>query len=74
MKKVYFTVYYVDKEKNDIKYIREYEEKDQLISDFNLKYKYSYNNYIIKDIENVDLSSCPKMNDNYIIVKDIEIV
>lgn len=74
MKKTYFTVYYIDTQKNDIKYIREYNEqtKDQITIDFNLKNKYSKNNYIYNNIDTLDLNTCKKLNDKYIIIKEIE--
>ena len=74
MKKTYFTVYYIDTQKNDIKYIREYDEqtKEQIKKDFNLKNKYSKNNYIYNNIDTLDLNTCKKLNDKYIIIKEVE--
>lgn len=58
-----YIVYYYNKVKNDIQYVKEYLNIKDIEKDFNIKYAYDY---IVEDIDNIQAL----MRDKYIIVKD----
>lgn len=72
MKKYTYCIYYVDNLKNDIKYIEEFNNTEDLARAYNLKNKKSIYNYIINGLDNINLLNLKhKLKDNYIIIKDL---
>lgn len=67
-----FSVYYVDTQKNDIKYIRDYDSAEELAQDYELKNKKSVYNYVIDSIDSIMNVSEIKntLKNNYIIFRD----
>ena len=67
-----FSVYYVDTQKNDIRYIRDYNSAEEIAEDYKLKNKKSVYNYIIDSIDNIMNVSEIKntLKNNYIIFRE----
>ena len=75
MKKTYYSVYYVDTQKNDIKYVREFENVNELAKEYELKNKKSVYHYIFNNLDNMDLANIKnKLDNKYIIFKDVEVI
>ena len=72
-KQIYYSVYYVDTQKNDIKYVEEFTNPEELATSYNLKNKKSVYHYIIDNLDKVNLKELKNtLNNHYIIFKDIE--
>lgn len=71
-KKYVYSVYYIDTQKNDINFIKEYNTTEELAKDYNLKNKKSIYNYIIDNLDNINLLELKNtLKNNYIIFKDL---
>lgn len=72
-KKYVYSVYYIDTQKNDIEYIKEYNTPEELANDYNLKNKKSIYHYIIDNLDNITNVNEIKntLKNNYIIFKDL---
>lgn len=66
-----YSVYYVDTKKNDINYIREYNNIQEIAQDYKLTNKKSVYHFIINSLDNINLLELKhKLKDKYIIFKD----
>lgn len=70
MKKMIYSVYYADTQKNDINYIEDYETPEDICEEFGLSNKKSIYNYMLTNIDNVDFSKMHLLKDKYVIVKE----
>ena len=67
-----YSVYYVDTEKNDIRYIEEFNSPDELANDYKLKNKKSIYNYMYETIDGLDFTSIKNLLEcKYIIIKEV---
>ena len=67
-----YSVYYVDTQKNDISYIEEFNNIDDLAQEYKLKNKKSVYHYIYDSIDGLDFRGIKNLLDcKYIIVKDL---
>lgn len=67
-----YIVYYVDTQKNDIKYINEFNDTETLANYYNLANKKSIYHYIHNNIDTIDLSSIKNLLQNkYIVFKEL---
>ena len=67
-----YTIYLLDKVKNDLKFEAEYLDIEQLKADYNIK-NYNYNKYIATYDETKDTYNIQKvLHDKYVIIKTIE--
>lgn len=67
-----YSVYYVDTQKNDIRYVEEFNNIDTLASDYKLKNKKSVYHYIYDTIDGLDFTSIKNLLDcKYIIIKEV---
>jgi hypothetical protein len=75
MKKItYYSVYYINTEKNDIEYIKEFNDINDLVKEYNLKNKKSIYHYIVDSLDCIkDLKDIKNtLKNKYIIFKDSE--
>lgn len=62
-----YIIYKIDKEKNDISFIKEYKSIKEIEKDYNIKNGY---HYIIKSLDKLT-DKMHLLNNNYVIFKDI---
>ena len=73
MKKIYYSVYYIDTKKNDIRYVEEFTNPEELATSYGLKNKKSIYHYIIDNLDKVNLQELKNtLNNHYIVFKDVE--
>lgn len=68
-KQKYYTLYNYNKFKNDLEYIKEYNNIEDIQKEFKLKNKKSIYHYIIKNIED-KTSYNNLLNNKYVIIKE----
>lgn len=67
-----YSVYYVDTQKNDIRYVKEFNNIDTLASDYKLKNKKSVYNYMYDNIDGLDFQGIKNLLEcKYIIIKEV---
>lgn len=66
--KRYYIVYKINEKNNDLEYIKEYQDKEELKKDYNLQEGTNLSKYIAKSAEKIK----EKINNKYIIFKEIE--
>ena len=71
MKKYVYSVYYVDELKNDIKFIKEYKNAEEIAKDYKLKNKKSIYHFLYNSLDNINLLEIKKKLNNCIIFKDM---
>lgn len=72
-KKKYYTIYKINKETRDIEYIEELESAEEVQKEYNLKNKKSIYNYLVKNIDDVDVFNLKNyLKNNYFIMIDAE--
>ena len=72
-KQKYYTIYKINKETKDIEYIEELESAEEVQKEYNLKNKKSIYNYLVKNIDEVDVFSLKNLlKNNYFIMIDTE--
>ena len=70
MKKMIYSVYYVDTQKNDINFIEDYEDTESIATAYGLTNIKSIYNYLVDNADINFLELKHKMQDKYIIIKD----
>lgn len=74
-KQKYYTIYKINKENKDIEYIEELESAEEVQKEYNLKNKKSIYNYLVKNIDDVDVFSLKNLlKNNYFIMIDSDVV
>ena len=74
-KKKYYTIYKINKESKDIEYIEELESAEEVQKEYDLKNKKSIYNYLVKDIDKIDVFNLKNlMKNNYFIMIDTDII
>lgn len=74
MKQIYYSVYYIDTKKNDINFVEEFDNVDDLANAYDLKNKKSVYHYIIDNLDNVNLLELKNtLKNKYIIFRDVEV-
>ena len=68
MKKKYFIVYEINEKNNDLQYKKEYDNIKELKKDYKLNEKTNISKYIATDCDNIK----EKINNKYVIFKEIE--
>lgn len=68
-KEKYYILYNYNEFKNDLEYIKEYNNIEEIQKEFKLKNKKSIYHYIIKDIDNMQ-SYNNLLNNKYVIIKE----
>lgn len=72
-KQKYYTIYKINKETRDIEYIEELESAEEVQKEYNLKNKKSIYNYLVKNIDEVDIFNLKNLLKNsYFIMIDTE--
>ena len=72
-KQKYYTIYKINKETKDVEYIEELTSAEEVQKEYNLKNKKSIYNYLVKDIDEVDVFSLKNyLKNNYFIMIDTE--
>ena len=66
--KKYYIVYKINEKTNDLEYVKEYQDKEELKKDYNLQEGTNLSKYIAKSTEKIK----EKINNKYIIFKEIE--
>lgn len=73
-KTTFYSVYYIDTLKNDINFIEEFNNLDDLAEAYELKNKKSVYHYVIDNLDNVNLLELKNtLKNKYIIFKDVEV-
>ena len=74
-RKKYYTIYKINKESKDIEYVEELESAEEVQKEYNLKNKKSIYNYLVKNIDDVDVFSLKNLlKNNYFIMIDTDTV
>lgn len=74
-KQKYYTIYKINKENKDIEYIEELTSAEEVQKEYNLKNKKSIYNYLVKNIDEVDVFSLKNyLKNNYFIMIDTDII
>lgn len=72
-KQKYYTIYKINKESKDIEYIEELESAEEVQKEYNLKNKKSIYNYLVKNIDEVDVFNLKNyLKNNYFVMIDTE--
>ena len=66
--KKYYIVYKINEKNNDLEYIKEYQNKEELRKDYNLQERTDLSKYIAKSTEEIK----EKIQNSYIIFKETE--
>jgi len=74
-KQKFYTIYKINKETRDIEYIEELESAEEVQKEYNLKNKKSIYNYLVKNIDEVDVFSLKNyLKNNYFVMIDTDII
>ncbi len=74
-RKKYYTIYKINKETKDVEYVEELESAEEVQKGYNLKNKKSIYNYLVKNIDDVDVFSLKNLlKNNYFIMIDTDII
>lgn len=74
-KQKYYTIYRINKENKDIEYIEELTSAEEVQKGYNLKNKKSIYNYLVKNIDEVDVFNLKNyLKNNYFIMIDTDMI
>lgn len=74
-KQKYYTIYKINKETKDVEYVEELESAEEVQKEYNLKNKKSIYNYLVKNIDEVDVFNLKNyLKNNYFVMIDTDIV
>lgn len=74
-KQKYYTIYKINKETKDVEYVEELESAEEVQKEYNLKNKKSIYNYLVKNIDEVDVFSLKNLlKNNYFVMIDTDVV
>lgn len=72
-KQKYYTIYKINKENKDVEYVEELTSAEEVQKEYNLKNKKSIYNYLVKNIDEVDVFNLKNLLKNkYFIMIDTE--
>lgn len=74
-KQKYYTIYKINKENKDIEYIEELTSAEEVQKEYNLKNKKSIYNYMVKNIDEVDVFNLKNyLKNNYFIMIETDMI